>query len=66
MCNRMRTNQCVIVGIKQKAKNLTTISVGWVQRSETQHQLLYWLGFVTSTQPTHDDVFIMGNQLDMI
>ncbi len=45
---------------------LTTISVGWVQRSETQHQLLYLLGFVASTQPTHDDVFIMGNQLDMI
>ncbi len=45
---------------------LTTISVGWVQRSETQHQPLYLLGFVTSTQPTHDDVFIMGNQLDMI
>ncbi len=37
---------------------LTTISVGWVERSETQHQLLYLLGFVASTQPTHDAVFV--------
>ena len=40
--------------------------VGWVERSETQHQPSSLLGFVASTQPTHDPVFIMGNQLDMI
>ncbi len=45
---------------------LTTIFVGWVQRSETQHQPLFLFGCVTSTQPTYHDVFIMGNQLDMI
>jgi hypothetical protein len=33
--------------------NYHQISVGWVERSETQHQLADQVGFHSSTQPTY-------------
>ena len=41
---------------------LTTRCVGWVEGSETQHQLYIFLSF-TCLKPTYTDaMFIMGNQ----
>ena len=42
---------------------LTTISVGWVERSETQHQLSYLLSFVT--WPCWRNISLHGESFDI-